>query len=71
MKVIIFEEAQEIVPIIHPEPATRRSSIKTLLLKTKQSLQENTLRTLKITKFSTVQIRATASVHLRPAFILP
>ena len=51
MKVIIFKEAQEIVPILHPEPATRRSSIKLLLLKTKQSLQENTLRTLKVTKF--------------------
>ena len=46
MKVMIFKEAQEIVPIIYPEPATRRSSIKT-----KQSLQENTLRTLKVTKF--------------------
>ena len=51
MKVVIFKESQEIVPILHPEPATRRSSIKKQLLKTKQSLQENTffkkfLRTL-------------------------
>ena len=69
---MIFKEAQEIVPILHPEAATSRSSIIKLLIKTKQISQENTLRTPKVMKFlRTLFLQVRSERLLLPIFLLP